>query len=134
MPGNVAGLKERRPRQHWFGPSSDTSKGSGHPVMFGLPQPAHDFGPFPDGGGYRITQKAIREGKRLVKKQGPCLICGRVPFAYHRLFDAELGMLIAGESLESVALEYGEDSIEDMVARWRGFLECLYDLAAKAKP
>ena len=39
-------------RQHWFGRSSSTSKGAGHPVLFGTPRPAFDFGPFPDGGGY----------------------------------------------------------------------------------
>lgn len=50
--GNVRGLAVRRPRQHWFGPSSDTSKGSGHPVLFGFPQPTRDYGPFLDGGGY----------------------------------------------------------------------------------
>ncbi len=42
---------------HWFGPKNTTtgsSKGSGHPVMYGKPQPAQHFEPFPDGGGYPI--------------------------------------------------------------------------------
>lgn len=36
---------------HWFGPKGKTSKGKGHPIMFGF-KPAEDFGDFPDGGGY----------------------------------------------------------------------------------
>jgi hypothetical protein len=39
--------------KHWFGPNSDTSKGKGHPVMFGFNE-AEDFGAFPDGGGYPL--------------------------------------------------------------------------------
>jgi hypothetical protein len=37
---------------HWFGPRSGSSKGEGHPVMFGDPQPAVHFDAMPDGGGY----------------------------------------------------------------------------------
>lgn len=37
---------------HWFGPKSKTSKGTGHPIMYGKPKPAIHFGAFPDGGGY----------------------------------------------------------------------------------
>jgi hypothetical protein len=36
---------------HWFGPNSSTSKGKGHPIMFGFKEAEH-FGDFPDGGGY----------------------------------------------------------------------------------
>ena len=38
--------------KHWFGASSDASKGKGHPAMFGYPQGALHFDPFPEGGGY----------------------------------------------------------------------------------
>lgn len=38
--------------RHWFGPSSETSKGGGHPIMFGVPRVAQHFEPFADGGGY----------------------------------------------------------------------------------
>ena len=38
---------------HWFGPKKPgSSKGAGHPIMFGEPQAAHHFEPFPEGGGY----------------------------------------------------------------------------------
>lgn len=37
---------------HWFGPTSASSVGGGHPVMFGKPQPAAHFEAMPDGGGY----------------------------------------------------------------------------------
>lgn len=39
-------------KRHWFGPSSKSSKGSGHPVMYGKPKPTQHFEDFPDGGGY----------------------------------------------------------------------------------
>lgn len=39
---------------HCFGPKGDTSKGSGHPLLFGAPRPALHFEPMPDGGGYPI--------------------------------------------------------------------------------
>lgn len=38
--------------KHTFGPSSATSKGSGHPIMYGKPKHAKHFNHFPDGGGY----------------------------------------------------------------------------------
>lgn len=38
--------------KHWFGTSSSASKGEGHPIMYGKPQPAVMFDAFPDGGGY----------------------------------------------------------------------------------
>lgn len=56
-------------RKHKFGPSGEpnadgtsrngTSKGNGHPILFGFKH-AEDFGPFPDGGGYplRFLQRA----------------------------------------------------------------------------
>ena len=37
---------------HSFGPSSKSSTGSGHPVMYGKPKPAVHFERFEDGGGY----------------------------------------------------------------------------------
>jgi SAM-dependent methyltransferase len=56
--------------KHAFGASGPTSKGSGHPVMFGNPQPVQDFGPFPDGGGYPIgfLPFVYREMARVVGK------------------------------------------------------------------
>src|SRR5271157_516214 len=38
--------------KHSFGTSSSTSRGEGHPIMYGKPQPAMWFDAFPDGGGY----------------------------------------------------------------------------------
>ena len=49
---------------HWFGPSSESSKGEGHPLMFGF-TPARDFGPMPDGGGYPLG--FLAEAYRLVR-------------------------------------------------------------------
>jgi SAM-dependent methyltransferase len=40
--------------KHWFGDSSKSSKGKGHPIMYGKPKPAIHFQDFPDGGGYPI--------------------------------------------------------------------------------
>jgi SAM-dependent methyltransferase len=37
--------------KHSFGPHSKTSKGSGHPIMFGFKESEH-FDVFPEGGGY----------------------------------------------------------------------------------
>lgn len=39
-------------KKHWFGTSSSTSKGEGHPIMYGKPHHAIMFKPFKDGGGY----------------------------------------------------------------------------------
>ena len=39
-------------KKHWFGPYGGTSRGEGHPIMFGDPMPSVDFDSFPDGGGY----------------------------------------------------------------------------------
>ena len=49
--------------KHWFGPSSETSKGKGHPLMYGYPKPTQHFEPFPDGGGYpkRFLEWAFNE-------------------------------------------------------------------------
>jgi len=49
--------------KHWFGPSGKTSKGKGHPIMYGNPRPALYFGDFPDGGGYpkRFVEWALEE-------------------------------------------------------------------------
>ncbi len=38
--------------KHIFGTSSKSSKGQGHPIMYGKPQPAILFDPFPEGGAY----------------------------------------------------------------------------------
>lgn len=37
--------------KHWFGPSTVTSKGKGHPLMFSFKE-AEQFEDFPDGGGF----------------------------------------------------------------------------------
>lgn len=37
--------------KHWFGPSSDSSKGKGHPVMFSFDE-TKDYADWKDGGGY----------------------------------------------------------------------------------
>ncbi len=37
---------------HWFGAHGPSSKGKGHPVMFGKPKATEHFIDFPDGGGY----------------------------------------------------------------------------------
>ncbi len=48
---------------HWFGPQSTSSKGGGHPVMFGDPQPTQHFDAMPDGGGYpkRFVEWALKQ-------------------------------------------------------------------------
>jgi len=38
--------------RHWFGPHGKSSKGQGHPIMYGRPKAALHFDAFPDGGGY----------------------------------------------------------------------------------
>lgn len=38
--------------RHSFGAYSKTSKGKGHPIMFGKPKPAQLYVDFPEGGGY----------------------------------------------------------------------------------
>ena len=40
--------------KHWFGSYGKSSKGRGHPLLFGEPLEAVHFDPFPDGGGYPI--------------------------------------------------------------------------------
>lgn len=45
-------FKEIFMNKHKFGPSGPTSKGKGHPIMFGYPKPSIMFTDFPDGGGY----------------------------------------------------------------------------------
>ena len=46
--------------KHWFGPFGKSSKGKGHPIMYGFKE-AEMFDPFPDGGGYpkRFLEKAF---------------------------------------------------------------------------
>jgi len=39
--------------KHKFGPYSKTSRGKGHPIMFGFKE-ANTFGDFPEGGGYPL--------------------------------------------------------------------------------
>lgn len=65
---NASSGKKRRRRRvtstaHWFGPHSGSSAGSGHPVMFGPPQPTRHFDAMPDGGGYPkgFVEWALRE-------------------------------------------------------------------------
>lgn len=53
---------------HWFGPNADTSKGEGHPVMFGF-APALEFDPFPEGGGY--PKGFLTRAYQLVKASDP---------------------------------------------------------------
>ena len=40
--------------KHWFGDGNKSSKGKGHPIMYGKPKPAKHFVDFPYGGGYPI--------------------------------------------------------------------------------
>lgn len=49
--------------RHKFGVVSSTSKGEGHPIMYGKPQPVTWFDAFPDGGGYpkRFLEWALSE-------------------------------------------------------------------------
>lgn len=49
--------------KHNFGTTSTSSKGQGHPIMYGSPQPALWFDAFPDGGGYpkRFLEWAMTE-------------------------------------------------------------------------
>ena len=44
-------------------PLNPAAKGEGHPIMFGDPQPAIHFEPFPEGGGYpkKFVEWAIRQ-------------------------------------------------------------------------
>jgi hypothetical protein len=45
-------VEATQPTRHNFGVYSASSKGEGHPVMYGKPQPTKHFEAFPDGGGY----------------------------------------------------------------------------------
>jgi hypothetical protein len=45
--------REEQLGKHWFGPHGKSSKGKGHPVLFGF-SPARVFDDFPEGGGYPI--------------------------------------------------------------------------------
>ena len=38
--------------KHWFGAHGESSKGKGHPIMFGEPKPTVHFTDFSEGGGY----------------------------------------------------------------------------------
>lgn len=62
-------------------------------------------------------RKLEREARKRIKDQGPCAFCGG-PFAAHRTVDAQMLMVAAGDSLESVADAYREASVEAMVWRW----------------
>lgn len=39
-------------KKHWFGQTAKTTKGEGHPIMYGKPKKALHFDAFPEGGGY----------------------------------------------------------------------------------
>ena len=53
MVKKIKGSEMEEQTRHAFGPNAGSkAKGSGHPVMFGKPKPAMDFGRFPEGGGY----------------------------------------------------------------------------------
>jgi hypothetical protein len=59
--------------------------------------------------------------KKAIKTQGPCAFCGH-PYAYHRMAEAQIGRVAAGEPIESTAADYGE-TIEDMATKWNALLD-----------
>ena len=76
--------------------------------------------------------RALSEAKKGIRKQGPCAMCGWHPYAAHRVIDTEMVSVANGASLQSVADEYGEKSVEEMVWRWYALRELLQDKLYKA--
>ncbi len=65
----------------------------------------------------------IADAKRRIGEQGPCAMCG-AKYAAHRLVDMQMGRAAAGESLESIAEDYG-CTVLDMLASWVALVELL---------
>lgn len=68
---------------------------------------------------------SIAKAKTSIRKQGKCAFCGG-PFAAHRLIDAQMGRVAAGDPIAEVAGEYHEQSVEAMVQRWAALAELLH--------
>jgi hypothetical protein len=73
----------------------------------------------------RVKALTHAEALRRIKTQGPCLVCG-VPgaFAAHRWLDSTLGMVAAGDSIESVADDHGFTPAE-LATFWRAYVDLL---------
>jgi hypothetical protein len=68
------------------------------------------------------------EARERIRKQGPCDMCdNRRPYAAHRLIDAQMGRVSAGDSIESVAEDYREPSVPAMVMRWAAYIDLLVE-------
>lgn len=70
----------------------------------------------------------VGEAKKRIRKQGPCLMCGQIPYAAHRLIDAQMGRVVGGEPIEDVADDY-ETTVPKMVAGWVALMELLANKA-----
>lgn len=62
--------------------------------------------------------------------QGECALCGG-PFARHRMIDAQMERVAAGEPIDEVASDYGM-GVPEMVDEWATLIVLLYDELARA--
>lgn len=69
----------------------------------------------------RLDERAKR--RESIIAQGPCGICGGL-HAAHRMIDAQMERVIAGDHIESVAEDYDTD-VPGMVAVWAAYVELL---------
>lgn len=72
----------------------------------------------------------IAEAKKRIRKQGPCAMCGLIPYAAHRTIDAQMGRVVGGDPIEDVAQDY-ETTVPKMVAGWIALMELLGSKARK---
>jgi hypothetical protein len=61
--------------------------------------------------------------RQRIIKQGPCAFCGG-RFAFHREVDAQLGRVIGGDTLESVAEDYSL-TVRSMLRGWAALFDLL---------
>jgi hypothetical protein len=76
------------------------------------------------------TQR-IAAARKSIRKQGPCALCGG-KYAAHRVVDAQVGRVVAGDSMESVADDYRTD-VATMLATWAALLDLLNEGSADEK-
>jgi hypothetical protein len=79
-----------------------------------------------------VYEDQLEAAKARIIKQGPCGFCGD-GYAAHRLIDAQMGRTGAGDSIGSIADDYGT-SVREMVITWTAYVDLLHNAAYCQEP
>ena len=58
-----------------------------------------------------------------------CALCGWIDHR-HRTVETQMGRVIAGDSIQEVAEDYGYSSYEDMISDWQSVYDVVFEFAA----